>query len=127
MFAETTTLTLLAESDWRARQQAHEIRVRTWTDPHQSRSARGEKHPVFDFLFTYYAFRPAWLRRWHPGPDVALAGESAREFLRWPEYRELKRDDGTWTVALDPRQLPVHRRQFVGWLRDLLTAVQTRP
>jgi hypothetical protein len=64
--------------------------VRTWTDPHQARAMRGEKHPVYDFLFTYYAFRPAWLRRWHPGPDIALAGESAREFLRRPEYREVR-------------------------------------
>ena len=72
---------VLAESDWRARAAVHERRVRAWTDPHQARAARGEKHPVHDFLFTYYAFRPAWLRRWHPGPDVALAGETARAFL----------------------------------------------
>lgn len=88
---------------------------------------RGEKHPVYDFLFTYYAFRPAWLRRWHPGPDVALAGEAARAFLRWPEYREIAGDDGTPAVALDPAALPAHRREFVGWLRGMLAAMQTRP
>src|SRR6187549_2617557 len=76
----------LPETDWLARRTAHEARVRAWTDPHQARAARGEKHPVYDFLFSYYAFRPAWLRRWHPGAAVALAGEAAREFLRWPEY-----------------------------------------
>jgi hypothetical protein len=78
---------VLAEPAWRARVAAHEARVRAWTDPHQARAARGEKHPVYDFLFTYYAFRPAWLRRWHPGPGLALAGPGAQEFLRWPEYR----------------------------------------
>jgi hypothetical protein len=117
----------LPESDWHARRAAHEARVRTWTDPHQARVARSEKHPVYDFLFTYYAFRPAWLRRWHPGPDVALAGETAREFLRWPEYRALAADDGTPLVALDPGTLPAPRREFVGWLRDMLAAMQTRP
>jgi hypothetical protein len=96
--------------------------VRAWTDPHQTRVARGEKHPVYDFLFTYYAFRPAWLRRWHPGPDVALTGEGAREFLRWPEYR-----DTAEGVLIDPATLPAHRREFVTWLRGMLAAMQTRP
>lgn len=114
---------LLAEADWHARQRAHESRVRAWTDPHQARVARGEKHPVYDFLFTYYAFRPAWLRRWHPGPDIALAGESARAFLRWPEYRE----SSAATIALDPATLAPHRREFLGWLRQLLAHVQSRP
>ena len=71
--------------------------MRAWTDPHQVRAARGEKHPVYDFLFNYYAFRPAWLRRWHPGPDVALAGESARGHLRWSEYHALLLADGVVT------------------------------
>jgi len=120
-------LPALAESDWQARRAAHEARVRTWTDPHQLRAARGEKHPVYDFLFTYYAFRPAWLRRWHPGPDLALAGETAREFLRWPEYRERVVDDGATLITVDPGALPAHRRAFVAWLRGMLAAMQLRP
>ena len=75
--------TILAEADWLERRRAHEKRVRGWTDPHQERAMRGEKHPVYYFLFNYYAFRAAWLRRWHPVPYVALAGDSAREYLRW--------------------------------------------
>jgi hypothetical protein len=122
MVASPPLIAVLTEPDWRARQRAHEARTRAWTDPHQARAARGEKHPVYDFLFTYYAFRPAWLRRWHPGPDLALAGESAREFLRWPEYRET-----TGGVALDCTTLPAHRREFVAWLRSLLAAMQARP
>jgi len=154
--AATAALRILAESDWHARQSAHEMRVRAWTDPHQARSARGEKHPVYDFLFHYYAFRPAWLRRWHPGPDVMLTGESARAFLRWPEYHEiplpadhLPAGGGGWPqppwvpaaadspapvritvaagVALNLAALPPHRREFVVWLRSLLSAMQTRP
>jgi hypothetical protein len=117
---------VLSGPEWRARQAAHETRIRAWTDDHQSRAARGEKHPVHDFLFSYYSFRVAWLRRWHPGPDVALAGDGAREFLRWPEYREVTLERGT-AVVLDCATLPPHRRQFVAWLRDLLVAMQTRP
>jgi hypothetical protein len=122
MPAIATTPILLAEPDWRARQQAHDARIRAWTDAHQTRAARGESHPVHDFLFSYYAFRVAWLRRWHPGPDIALAGDAAREFLRWPEYRETAEG-----VILDCNALPAHRREFVAWLRNLLGAMQARP
>ena len=55
---------ILQPEEWRARQSAHEMRVRAWTDRHQARTIRGEKHPVYDFLFTYYSYRPKWLRRW---------------------------------------------------------------
>lgn len=112
----------LGETEWRERALAHERRVRTWTDPHQARAGRGEKHPVYDFLFTYYGFRPAWLRRWHPGPGVILAGAGAREFLRDPEYHETE-----YGVALRPAALAEKRRPFVGWLRGLLAATDGRP
>src|SRR5262245_23071165 len=124
------SLQILDEPAWRQRQRAHEERVRRWTDPHQARAARGEKHPVYDFLFTYYAFRPAWLRRWHPGLGLAVAGEGAREFLRWPEHRNISSDgavDGSPTVVVEPAALAPHRREFVGWLRSMLSAMQTRP
>ena len=124
---DSTLLTVLAEADWRARQSAHDHRVRAWTDPHHARAAHGEKHPVYDFLFTYYSFRPAWLRRWHPGPDVALTGDAAREFLRWSGYREITLGDGTHAVAVDPAALPERRHEFVAWLRHLLSAIQMRP
>ncbi len=120
-----STVEILAAADWRARQSAHERRVRAWTDPHQARAARGERHPVYDFLFAYYAFRPAWLRRWHPGPDVALV--AAPEFLRWEEYRAVPMSDRRDAVMVEPATLPPHRRAFLAWLRDLLTAMQTRP
>jgi hypothetical protein len=118
----TTHPTLLAEADWLDRQAAHERRVQAWTEPHQVRTGRGEKHPVYDFLFDYYAFRAAWLRRWHPGPDVILAGEAARGFLRRPEYRET-----AGGVCVEPATLPAHRREFVTWLRNMLTATLERP
>jgi hypothetical protein len=113
---------VLPEADWRARRQAHEQRVAVWTEPHQARTARGVKHPVYDFLFEYYRFRPSWLRRWHPGPDVVLQGESAREFLRWPEYHEV--DGG---VALNCAALEPRRRESVAWMVGLLRATAERP
>ena len=49
----------------------HEARADALTAAHRERKQRGQKHPVEDFLFTYYPFSPAKLRRWHPGWQVA--------------------------------------------------------
>ena len=57
---------------------------------------------------------------------MILTGPSAREFLRWPEYTPQTLDGGEG-VALDPRALADHRREFVHWLHGLLTSVQARP
>jgi hypothetical protein len=118
----STAETLLPEPVWHARREAHVARVRGWTDPHQARASRGEKHPVFDFLFDYYAYRPSWLRRWHPGIGVTLAGPGAREFLQHTGYRETS--DG---VCADPSDLLAKRRDFVVWLHDLLGGMRERP
>ncbi len=120
--SDRTDLIRLPEADWRARQAAHEQRVRAWTDPHQARQARGEKHPVEDFLFEYYRFRPSWLRRWHPGPDVALQGEGAQEFLRWPEYQRTA--DG---IVLNVGSFDAGRRDTLVWLLGLLRTTAERP
>jgi hypothetical protein len=60
----------LEEADWHARTAAHEERVDGLLGDHLDRRRRGVKHPVHDFLFTYYSFRPAQLRRWSPGFGV---------------------------------------------------------
>ncbi len=119
---DAASILSLPEAAWRERRRAHEARVRAWTDPHQARTSRGEKHPVYDFLFEYYRFRPSWLKRWHPGPDIVLQGEAAREFLRWPEYREVGGGVALNTAAFDPK-----RRETLTWLLSLLRATAERP
>lgn len=75
-------MSVLARDVWTSRAEAHRTQVEAWTTPHLERRSRGHKHPVEDFLFDYYAFRPAELRRWHPGFGVTL-GDA-------PEYDGLK-------------------------------------
>ena len=65
---------MLDEPTWRARAEAHAARVDAFVGPHLARRRDGQKHPVHDFLFTYYSQRPAQLRRWHPRYGVALVG-----------------------------------------------------
>lgn len=63
---------VLSRQQWQARAASHAARIDTYLASHLARREAGVKHPVHDFLFTYYSQRPAQLRRWHPGFGVAL-------------------------------------------------------
>jgi hypothetical protein len=112
---------VLGEPEWRAREAAHAGRMRRWTRPHQERRSRGEKHPVLDFLFTYYSHKPSHLERWQPGQGVVLAGPSARGFLDRRGYREV--DGG---VALDDPKLAEARAKTAEYVSALLRATASR-
>jgi hypothetical protein len=112
---------VLEQEDWCAREGAHMLRTRRWTRPYQQRRSRGEKHPVLDFLFQYYSYRPSQLERWHPGPGVVLAGGQARRFLDRPGYREIGGG-----VALDEAAFTPKRAETTRHLLGLLTATAAR-
>ena len=67
-------IAVLDEPAWRLRAEEHAERVAPWIEPHLERRRRGARHPVEDFLFDYYAWRPGQLLRWHPGAGVHLMG-----------------------------------------------------
>ncbi|WP_341941965.1 3-methyladenine DNA glycosylase [Microbacterium sp. LWH10-1.2] len=73
----------LTRSEWTEREQAHQRRADALTAAHRDRASRREKHPVWDFLFTYYAYKPAQLRRWHPGAGVVIDDAPERTGWRW--------------------------------------------
>lgn len=52
---------------WDQRQAQHEARVGLLACDYLERRAKNEKHPVWDFLFTYYSFSPKKLLTWVPG------------------------------------------------------------
>jgi len=112
--------TVLDEATWRARAGEHAARVDAFVAPHLARRGSAVKHPVHDFLFTYYSQRPAQLRRWHPGFGVGLAGAD--------EYAGLK------GYAMDPARPAVavtaayvaSQRPLLESLRRLLTATASR-
>ncbi len=111
-FSSTTTL---SQSEWMRREQRHLTRMDEWVDPHQKRASIGEKHPVYDFLFGYYSFRPGLLRRWQPGIGTILEGPQADKFLARPGY--LKTTKG---ITLDPNLRTPKRLQTVQWIGSFL-------
>jgi hypothetical protein len=119
-------LALLEEPEWTARADAHAARADRLTAGHRERARAGRVHPVEDFLFTYYSLRPSRLRRWHPGPGVALLGASARSHLSWRWYGEVAAVDGSGRpvtgVGLDRAAYLADRGAFLGFVGDLLSA-----
>jgi hypothetical protein len=111
---------VLEAAEWRAREAAHHRRVDAWAGPHLARRGRGKAHPVEDFLFTYYSFRPARLRQWHPGAGVVLADADAGE--RGRDYLATERG-----ALLDVASLMERRRSSVEWIAGLLAATASRP
>ena len=108
------------EDGWRPLEAAHHARVDALTAAHLSRRHDALAHPVEDFLFTYYSHRPAQLRRWHPGPGVALEG--AIERADWKCYAYA---DGA--AAVDLEGFLATRGATVRFVRDLLSATAARP
>ena len=86
MSVEPASQVELGSAEWRARRAAHEARADRLVEARRERAQKGERDPVEDFLFTYYPFRFAAVRRWTPGAGVALADAAElvddRRFLR---------------------------------------------
>ncbi|MBR8744703.1 3-methyladenine DNA glycosylase [Nocardiopsis sp. MG754419] len=113
---------VLTETEWRARAARHEERVDALTADHLRRRGAGERHPVEDFLFTYYNLKPAQLRRWHPGVGTFLSGAGARE--RLDERFYVEHDAGG--VGLDVSAF-LAARPVLDFVERLLSAVASRP
>ncbi|MCH1867353.1 3-methyladenine DNA glycosylase [Nocardioides sp. CFH 31398] len=114
-------LVVLDEAEVAERTAMHEARWERLVGPYAERRARGEKHPVHDFLFTYYAERPGRLRRWHPGYGVALP--PGVPHAGWRGYTT---DAASGRVAVSADFL-AERRLLVETLHRLLRATQRRP
>ena len=111
---------LLDEPLWRARAAAHEQRVDDAVADHIHRRDRGLKHPIDDFLFQYYTYKPSQLRVWHPGADAQLAG--ADERARWPFYRVVDS-----LASVDVEHFLARRRPVFDAARRVLRATLDRP
>ncbi|HEX6564224.1 MAG TPA: hypothetical protein VF020_08065 [Chthoniobacterales bacterium] len=108
----------LAKEVWQERVRKHQARVSEWIDPVLERRSRHARHPVYDFLFEYYSFRPAQLLRWSPGPDVIL--------------QDADRTDGAavWESVQGGERLkafPGSRKAFVDWAIHFLRSTTERP
>ncbi len=114
-------LTRLPEAEWQEREREHQERVARFSGPYLERRSRGEKHPVEDFLFTYYNQKPGQLLRWHPGAGVVLTGPAAAGRGGWKYYTA---DDG---VRVDVGRFARERRDAIDFARLILGRTAARP
>lgn len=112
---------VLGPAAWIPRAQTHRLRVDTFTAAHRDRARRGERHPVWDFLFTYYNVAPRRLRVWHPGYGVTLSGAPATEYLDRTGYVAVPGGVAVGTARLQART-PTLR-----FVADLLRSTAARP
>jgi hypothetical protein len=113
---------VMGRNAWEAAEAAHHARVDAATAAHRQRRGDGRRHPVEDFLFTYYSHRPAQLRRWHPGPGVALEDAAGLPRAQWRHYRR----EGSG-VVLDAAGFLRERGEAVAFAAGLLRATHDRP
>ncbi|KHK98293.1 3-methyladenine DNA glycosylase [Microbacterium mangrovi] len=117
-------MTLLPRAEWREIERAHRDRADALTAGHRERATRGERHPVEDFLFTYYSYKPAILRRWHPGAGVELADAADTDRATWRWYGA-----GTTpgALAVDAAAFRAEKPELVDSIERLLRATAARP
>lgn len=113
-------LAAITMEDWQSRARAHHDRVGRLLSGHLARRREGRAHPVDDFLFTYYSFRPAQLRRWHPGAGVDLPLSAPHS-----GWRFYTRD--AHSAYVDLPQLLARRGSSVRYVRDLMLRTADRP
>ena len=95
----------LSREEWTQRVKAHAELVAPMADAFLQRRTLGRKHPVHDFLFTYYTLSPAKLKQWIPSFEEALCLETEKDLSLFSSYWfEVKNR----FVQLNPKRLQNH-------------------
>ncbi|MFC9919693.1 3-methyladenine DNA glycosylase [Agromyces binzhouensis] len=115
---------VLDRAEWHARERAHAERADALTAGHRSRRARGERHPIEDFLFTYYSYSPSLLRRWHPGAGIELADAAGTARADWRWYAAGTTERG---LVVDADAMRAEKGAMLGPVERMLRRTAERP
>lgn len=112
-------------AEWQQRMHEHAARVSAQADAFVDRRSRGAKHPVHDFLFTYYSFAPAKLKQWVPPYGVSLEITRADlEVYSWLQGERFIHANGV--LRLNERRFMQREREFAAWVAMLCTRILGR-
>ena len=103
------------EEVWLSKKRDHETHLSSILDPYLEKRSRQLKDPVLDFLFEYYPFRPAHLKRWSPGIGRSLQFSKPDNL---PEISELIIEQNN--AYLNPVLLPMKRVRSAEWIVKML-------
>lgn len=118
--------TTLTRAEWQACRSAHLALVESWADAFVQRRSREAKHPVHDFLFTYYNFSPAKLKRWLPPLDTALE-VTEEDLLEMPWLAAAPMHRSGDFCQMDDSTLSPGQRDLARWVANLCSAISERP
>lgn len=111
----------LPEAEWRDRQARHVERLAAFAADRTARMSRQDRHPVRDFLFDYYSYRPAHLLRWSPGPDCVLENATPGD-VPWKGFVPT-----AGGLVLPAAAFPANRVSFARWALAYLEGIAARP
>lgn len=112
----------LSQEDWTLRAKTHLERVGPTADAFLRRRGLGQKHPVYDFLFTYYSFSPTKLKRWTPSFEEGLS-VGHEELDCFNEYWFEVQND---ILRLNPQRLQGQALALVAFIEELCGAIAKR-
>lgn len=125
----TSGLSFLDATTARSEKLTHEQRVERLTANHLARRARGERHPVWDFMFNYYPVTPGKLSHWHPGALRAIVADdvSARWLPQFKNHYHSIHVGNQQVWALDLKAYWESRGRTIRYVHDLLSRTMQRP
>lgn len=119
------SVVVLSREQWLERAAAHHERVAAHADAFVERRSREAKHPVHDFLFTYYSFPPAKLKQWVPPFGVSIECTDADlEARPWLQGERFTREAGL--LRLNERCFTSREREFAAWVAMLCARILGR-
>ncbi len=117
---------IIPPSAWLARARAHGDRVGAYADAFVQRRSRGDKHPVHDFLFTYYPFSPNKLKHWVPAlGEVLHVDETSLKVHPW--LQELPFSHFNNNQMLDAERIAQATVRSANLVVQLCSAILERP
>lgn len=114
---------LLSLEDWTQRSKIHMTLVSPMADAFLQRRGVGKKHPVYDFLFTYYSFSPTKLKQWVPSFEEILILDERNDL---PSFSENWFELHNGTLRLNPKRLHGQALALVTFIEDLCKVILER-
>jgi hypothetical protein len=118
---------MLSATEWHERAAAHLARAERHTLATRKRRDCGVPHPVEDFLFQYYPYSFALLKRWQPGVGVLLECSDMEESDMSALFLDRHYTFANGFMFVDQDKLLEKERERLKWIADLLVATQNRP
>lgn len=111
---------LISLENWTLRAKTHKDLVSPVADAFLKRRRLGQKHPVFDFLFTYYNFSPTKLKQWVPSFEETLIADDKGEFVCFSDYWF---EQHQCTLRLNPQRLKSQTLDLVIFIEELCNSI----